>query len=179
MSLKLPKTLETHNLYALLGLENFSGPKELKRAFCRIALKHHPDRLADSKKYPHQFILAAQAYKILRDETLRKEYNKTLFQKNANGARFKSAEFLRQRRKSHKRVYSQRTHTDHDYSRFVTECRENFYQFLKNPQKAKVSPKFYNETDMKSGEFEDFVESCRDGFQDFINSVPRVKKEIR
>jgi len=139
-----------------------------------MALKYHPDRCPDSPELEQRFVMIALAYKLLIDPEKRRIYNRSLPKKNGN--MFKSKEFIRQRKKSHKRVYSQRTLSDHDYSRFVTECRENFFKFLRNPEKITIPPKVYNKGDMQEEEFEDFVEDCRDDFQDFLKTVPQIKK---
>ncbi len=176
MDFKIPEVLKKQNLYRLLGLENFADIKEIKRGFCEMALKYHPDRCPDSPELEQRFIMIALAYKVLIDPQKRRLYNRTLPSKRGAGVSFESKEFLRQRRKSSKRFYSQRSHSDHDYSRFVTECRENFFKFLNNSEKIKIPPKVYNKGDMKDEEFEGFVEDCRDDFQDFLRTVPQIKK---
>jgi DnaJ-class molecular chaperone len=179
LDFKLPEVLEKQNLYRLLGVENFAAVKEIKRGFCEMALKFHPDRCPDSPELEQRFIMITLAYKILIDPQKRRIYNRKLPAKHGTSVLFGRKEFLHQRKKSPKRFYSQQAHCDHDYSRFVTECRENFFKFLQNPGEIKIPPKVYNKGDMKEDEFEDFVEDCRDDFQNFLRTVPQIKKYPR
>ncbi len=93
-----------------------------------------------------------------------------------NEGQFKSRELVRQRKKSYKRFYNQKSMVDHDYNRFIDECRANFIEFLKNPRKVKARPKVLTQNNMKRGEYESFVQEGQDGFKYFLSTIPRIKR---
>ncbi|MEE9258666.1 MAG: J domain-containing protein [Nitrospinaceae bacterium] len=173
--MKMPEFLKPYNLYELLGVENFADLEQIKKGYRINALKHHPDRFPHGKKSPRKFVLCTEAYSILSDEKRRKAYDRTLGRIVRQRGRFKSEELVWQRRKSSKRVYSPKSMVDHDFNRFVDECRANFIEFLKNGSQLEVKPKVYSEKTMKGGDYEEFVQECREGFQDFLSTIPKVK----
>lgn len=61
------------NLYELLGVEKSATKEEIKKAYKKKALEHHPDRGGDEE----QFKKIAEAYDILSDETKRRNYDVT------------------------------------------------------------------------------------------------------
>ena len=61
---------------------------------------------------------------------------------------------------------------DHDFNRFVDECRGNFAKFLKYGSKVKARPKVISCENM--GDFENYVEDGLNGFQSFLKTVPRI-----
>lgn len=60
--------------YDLLGVTQSSNSSEIKKAYYKLSLKHHPDKNPDpeSKKL---FVKIANAYEILKDETTRGQYD--------------------------------------------------------------------------------------------------------
>jgi|TARA_B110000495_G_C22857302_1_gene499904 hypothetical protein len=64
-----------------------------------------------------------------------------LKQKEGMLVKFKSEELVFQRQKTYKRFYSAQVAIDHDFNRFVDECRGNFVKFLKYGTKVKTRPK--------------------------------------
>ncbi|KAL3741441.1 hypothetical protein ACJRO7_016996 [Eucalyptus globulus] len=60
--------------YDLLGVSQSANSSEIKRAYYRLSLKHHPDKNPDpeSKKL---FVKIANAYEILKDEATREQYD--------------------------------------------------------------------------------------------------------
>ncbi|KAF9892158.1 hypothetical protein FE257_002564 [Aspergillus nanangensis] len=67
------------DLYDILGLENNATPEEIKSAYRKSALKHHPDKApAESKDEANQkFQQIAFAYAILSDEKRRRRFDLT------------------------------------------------------------------------------------------------------
>lgn len=60
--------------YALLGLEPGADDEEIRRAWKKLALEHHPDRGGRDD----QFLLISVAYDILSDPKLKAEYDRNL-----------------------------------------------------------------------------------------------------
>jgi curved DNA-binding protein len=61
--------------YAILGLEREATPEEIKRAFRKLARKHHPDVAADKLGSEEKFKEINEAYEVLGDPVKRKKYD--------------------------------------------------------------------------------------------------------
>jgi len=61
--------------YEVLGVEKNCTEQELKKAYRRVAMKHHPDRNPDSKESEDKFKEASEAYEILSDSQKRAAYD--------------------------------------------------------------------------------------------------------
>ena len=61
--------------YDVLGVGREAGDGDLKKAYRRLAMKHHPDRNPDNSKAEQQFTEAKEAYEVLSDEGKRAAYN--------------------------------------------------------------------------------------------------------
>ena len=57
--------------YEILGVERTSTEVELKKAYRRLAMKHHPDRNPDDKASEELFKEANEAYEVLSDSSKR------------------------------------------------------------------------------------------------------------
>jgi len=71
--------METY--YSILGVSMNSTVNEIKRAYIRLAQKYHPDHFTDEEeksKAHAQFSKITESYRILSDEKLRGEYDKSL-----------------------------------------------------------------------------------------------------
>ena len=112
----------------------------------------------------------------MRDDKKRHSYELLLKRKQEKKMRFMSSELVCQRQKTHKRFYSSRMTVDHDFNRFVDECRGNFIKFLKHGKKIKPRPKVISRDNMDGAEFDGYVEEGLNGFQDFMKSVPKIKR---
>ena len=62
------------NFYNLLEIEAGAKKEEIRRAFCRLAKKYHPDVSSGSR----DFVRVIDAYQTLIDDEKRKEYNEKL-----------------------------------------------------------------------------------------------------
>jgi len=173
--MKYPLVLKSYNLYHLLGLENFASGEQIKKRYWQLAKKFHPDRSNSTEQENQFFVLSTAAYNFLRDVHRRGSYEQLLKRKEEIKISFKSSELVCQRQKTHKRFYSARMSVDHDFNRFVDECRVNFAKFLKHGKKIKIRPKIISKGNTEEAEFDGYVEEGLNGFQDFMKSVPRIK----
>src|SRR5262249_14343490 len=62
--------------YEVLGVGKDADDEEIKRAYRKLAMQHHPDRNAGDKEAEEKFKEAAQAYEILRDQEKRRRYDR-------------------------------------------------------------------------------------------------------
>ena len=61
--------------YKILGVEKTATAEEIKKAYRKVALKHHPDKNDGNKESEEKFKEAAEAYETLGDEDKRKKYD--------------------------------------------------------------------------------------------------------
>ncbi|GMQ84307.1 MAG: molecular chaperone DnaJ [Gammaproteobacteria bacterium] len=61
--------------YEVLGVERNASEAELKKAYRRLAMKHHPDRNPDNKVAESHFKEAKEAYEVLNDPQKRAAYD--------------------------------------------------------------------------------------------------------
>jgi molecular chaperone DnaJ len=65
----------TRDYYEILGIAKSADAEEIKRAYRRLAMKHHPDRNPGDPEAETKFKEAAEAYEVLADEQKRKIYD--------------------------------------------------------------------------------------------------------
>jgi DnaJ-class molecular chaperone len=76
MRLGLRKRLEMRDPYDVLGVAKSASAGEVKKAFRRLAKKHHPDQNKNDPKAQAKFAEVNTAYEILGDEKKRAEFDR-------------------------------------------------------------------------------------------------------
>merc|ERR1712003_56457 len=64
--------VHTTKLYESLGVPKTADTKEIKRAYRKLAVKHHPDKGGDEQKFKE----ISAAYEVLSDKEKRAKYDK-------------------------------------------------------------------------------------------------------
>jgi len=72
--------LDKQSYYHLLDVENTATEKEIRKAYRKLALEFHPDKVQtdteeEKKEVEQYFVKLANAYEILSDEVTRKRYD--------------------------------------------------------------------------------------------------------
>ncbi len=67
---------QTKDYYQILGLRQDATADEIKRAYRKLALKHHPDRNPGDEDAEEAFKEIAEAYEVLSDPDKRKIYDR-------------------------------------------------------------------------------------------------------
>ncbi|XP_053568823.1 dnaJ homolog subfamily C member 10 [Bombina bombina] len=62
--------------YHLLGVSKEASNREIRQAFKKLALKLHPDKNQNDPEAHDKFLKINRAYEVLKDEDLRKKYDK-------------------------------------------------------------------------------------------------------
>ncbi len=63
------------DFYEILGVNRDASDEDIKKAYRKLAMKHHPDRNPDNPKSEEQFKEAKEAYEILSDGQKRAAYD--------------------------------------------------------------------------------------------------------
>merc|ERR1719316_1173618 len=66
------KNVDTTKFYKLLEVEKNAGEAEIKKAYRKMAVKHHPDKGGD----PEKFKEITRAYEVLGDSEKRSKYDR-------------------------------------------------------------------------------------------------------
>ena len=68
--------MSKRDYYEVLGVNRDASADEIKKAFRRVAMKHHPDRNPDNKQAEEKFKEAQEAYEILSDDEKRSNFDR-------------------------------------------------------------------------------------------------------
>ena len=66
----------TRDYYEVLGVPKDASPEDVKRAYRRLAMKHHPDRNPDNTEAEAKFKECAEAYEVLSSREKRQAYDR-------------------------------------------------------------------------------------------------------
>ncbi|XP_071487696.1 dnaJ homolog subfamily C member 10-like [Diadema antillarum] len=66
----------SEDFYELLGIDRDADAKDIRRAFKKLALTKHPDKNQDDPQAHEKFLRINQAYEVLKDDELRKKYDR-------------------------------------------------------------------------------------------------------
>merc|ERR1712060_422868 len=66
------KDVDTTKFYKLLEVDKNAGDAEIKKAYRKLAVKHHPDKGGD----PEKFKEITRAYEVLSDSDKRSKYDR-------------------------------------------------------------------------------------------------------
>ena len=67
--------MSKRDYYDVLGVNRDCSEDEIKKAYRKLAMKHHPDRNLDNPKSEEHFKEAKEAYEILSDAKKRSAYD--------------------------------------------------------------------------------------------------------
>src|SRR5262245_50089307 len=68
--------MSKRDYYEILGVSRTATEAELKAAFRRLAMQHHPDRNPGDKECEHRFKELNEAYDVLKDGDKRAAYDR-------------------------------------------------------------------------------------------------------
>ncbi len=68
--------MSKRDLYEVLGVKKTASGDEIKKAYRKLAMKHHPDKNPGDKAAEEKFREATDAYDILKDEQKRAAYDR-------------------------------------------------------------------------------------------------------
>ena len=61
--------------YEVLGVNRDASDEDIKKAYRKLAMKHHPDRNPDNPKSEEHFKEAKEAYEVLSDDEKRQAFD--------------------------------------------------------------------------------------------------------
>ena len=79
--------------YSILGVTKNATQEEIKKAYRKLAIKHHPDKTNGDKEAEELFKKVSDAYSVLSDEKKREEYDRTTSFNSRRTASYESAGF--------------------------------------------------------------------------------------
>jgi curved DNA-binding protein len=67
--------MSTADYYKILGVDKTAGDAQIKKAYRKLAMKHHPDHAKGDKSSEEKFKKISEAYAVLSDPEKRKQYD--------------------------------------------------------------------------------------------------------
>ena len=67
--------MDKRDYYEVLGLSKGAGEQEIRKAYRKLAMQHHPDRNPDDPQAEDKFKEATEAYEVLKDAQKRQAYD--------------------------------------------------------------------------------------------------------
>jgi len=64
------------DFYELLGVQRAASAEDIKKAYRKLAMQHHPDRNPGDKASEHKFKELSEAYEVLKDDQKRAAYDR-------------------------------------------------------------------------------------------------------
>ena len=74
------------DFYATLGVAREASADDIKKAYRKLAMQHHPDRNPGDKAAEGKFKEASEAYDILKDDQKRAAYDTMAMQHSSKAA---------------------------------------------------------------------------------------------
>src|SRR5258706_6829346 len=68
--------MSKRDFYEILGLAKNASDEDIKKAYRKLAMKHHPDRNPENPKAEEHFKEAKEAYEVLSDASKRAAYDR-------------------------------------------------------------------------------------------------------
>ena len=68
--------MSKRDYYEILGVSKNATVDELKKAYRKLAMQHHPDKNPDDKQAEEKFKEAAEAYEVLSDAQKKAKYDR-------------------------------------------------------------------------------------------------------
>jgi len=73
------------DFYDILGVGKSASPEEIKKAYRKIAIQHHPDKNPGNREAEEKFKEAAEAYEVLSSAEKREQYDRFGHARPGNG----------------------------------------------------------------------------------------------
>jgi curved DNA-binding protein len=106
--------MEYKDYYKILGVSKNATQNEIKKAYRKLALKHHPDKNGGNKEAEEKFKAISEANEVLSNPEKRKQYDEigANWEQNKYANQDGNAYYSNQQGRDHSRYYSQANYED-------------------------------------------------------------------